>query len=146
MVEIAKALPHASSLDLLDCLKRIKSYVLLSKSKRPPKTKRSKAAKNSKKTTTDGATVNTDDTDVVKTNQTRQSVTMRKETHLHHPESRDKFDALMHYLHTLDVSITAIQANQIVRIFTSSSMQTLLSPWARQPSVPAAVFIRYVHI
>ena len=52
-------------------------------------------------------------------------------SHLHDPNSRARFDQLIHYLATLDHSISSIQCSQIVRIFTSNSLAGLIESWAR---------------
>ena len=115
IVETSRVLPHASHIDLLDCLRNIKKFVFI---KRKANIKNNKNNKSSNKNKNN------------KTADSKKNVKQMK-SHLHDPNSRARFDQLIHYLATLDHSISSIQCSQIVRIFTSNSLAGLIESWAR---------------
>ena len=170
VVETSRALPHASHVDLLDCMKRIKKYVLLSadvlaeRKRRKEEEKReglyANATRNKKKKKEEdeGGTEEEDEgeereKDHHKSNahghshshghyRRKKKSDSKKKTHRNHPEHRRQFDELIHYLSTIDHSLTAVQASQLTRLLTSKSMKRLTTPWARAPEVVAAVMVK----
>jgi hypothetical protein len=63
-------------------------------------------------------------------------------THRNDHDQRLRYDKMCTYLTALDFSITSIQANQIIRIFTGSTSRATLEPWAVLPEVVATVLTR----
>ena len=154
VVETSRALPHASHVDLLDCMKRIKKYVLLSadvlaeRKRQKEEEKREGLYANAtrhkkKKKEEDPHNAHGHSHSHGHHHQRKKKKSdSKKKTHRNHPEHRQQFDELIHYLSTIDHSLTAVQASQLTRLLTSKSMKRLTTPWARAPEVVAAVMVK----
>ena len=162
VVETSGALPHASHVDLLDCMKRIKKYVLLpadvlAERKRQKEEEKREGLyanatrnKKKKKEEDEGEERKKDPHNAHGHSHShshhhqrkKKKSDSKKKTHRNHPEHRQQFDELIHYLSTIDHSLTAVQASQLTRLLTSKSMKRLTTPWARAPEVVAAVMVK----
>tara|TARA_B110000091_G_C13773075_1_gene457597 strand:- start:24 stop:1541 length:1518 start_codon:yes stop_codon:yes gene_type:complete len=163
MVETACALPHATNVDVLNCLRRVKQLVLLShdqlkrkqaeimqKAKEKEilkqKLKHSQRAKKqvnaAKNNGNKGAASPTKTGKKNKSNNKPHKKLQHQHHHRYHPKHRASYDNLLHYLSTLDHSLTAVQCSQVVRLFTSKSLSSLIEEWVKSPEVVAAVVVK----